>query len=214
MNDEFRSENLPKWENLLKEIFNGKIPETYEWTNKKEIIKILNKLAKSDTLNHVFLASSGGMDLVGASESHEEACIEIHFDGLTSVINPKKLMFESFPEGDYEWAYFRLVLDDLARTNTYDDDRYDYEILTELAPGEYVERSVFDDGYYKGRALSEEARVMGRILKGDLVIFNKASLYKSNPSTYDGRHGVLGIEGFRKHIKEVIKSFNDHADNE
>lgn len=207
MSTEFRNENLPKWESFLKSIFKEDIPERYEWVDNQDIISILDKLGSSDTLNHAFFASSGGMDLITATKSHEEGCVEIHCSDLISIIKPKKLMFESFSEDDYEWAYFRIVLDDLARTNVYDDQRYDYEILTELSPGDYVERSVWDDGYYKGRPLSEEARVVGRILTGDLVIFNKASLYKANPSTYDGRHAILGVEGFREHIEEVLKSF-------
>ena len=209
MSDEFRNENLPKWENLLKSIFPEAIPERHEWTDNKDIISILQKIAASDTLNHVFLASTGGLDLVGASESNEEDCIEIHLTDLISVIKPEKLMFESFADGDYEWAYFRVVLDELARTNVYLDQRYDYEILTELTPGNYVERSVFDDGYYKGRPFTEETRVVGRILKGDLVIFNTASLYKANPDTHDGRHAIAGVEGFRDHIEEVMTYFKE-----
>lgn len=209
MSEEFRNENLPKWENLIKSIFKEEIPERYEWEDNEDIILILNKIASTDTLNHVFFASSGGLDLISASESHEEGCIEIHCTDLISIVKPEKLMFESFSEGDFEWAYFRLVLDDLARTNVYLDQRYDYEILTELSPANYAERSVWDDGYYKGRPLSEDARVVGRILTGDLVIFNKASLYKANPSTYDGRHAILGVEGFRDHIEEIMNYFKD-----
>ena len=108
-----------------------------------------------------------------------------------------------------EWAYFRLVLNDLKRTNTYDDTRYDYEILTELSPGVYEKRSVWDDGYYKGRELSDEARVVGRIMTGDIAIFNKASLYKANPDTYDGRHAGHGIEGFREHIEGIIEKLKN-----
>lgn len=209
MNEEFRNENLPKWENLLRSIFKEDIPERYEWVDNQDIISILNILGASDTFNHVFFASSGGLDLISATESHEEGCIEIHCPNLTSIIKPEKLMFESFSEGDYEWAYFRIVLDDLARTNVYLDQRYDYEILTELSPGNYEKRSVLDDGYYKGRPLPPEARAIGRILTGDLVIFNKASLYKANLDNYDGRHSPLGVEGFRDYIEKIVKKIKE-----
>lgn len=210
MNDEFRRENLPKWESLLKSIFEECIPEHYEWKDNDDIISILNKIASSNTLNHVFLASGGGLDLISARESHEEGCIEVHCEDLICIVKPEKLMFESFSEDYHEWAYFRLVLDDLARTNVYNDQRYDYEILTELTPGNYEKNSVMSDGYYKGKPLPPEARTVGRILKGDLVIFNKASMYKANSSsTYDGRHDTLGIEGFRNHIEEVVDSLKE-----
>lgn len=44
-----------------------------------------------------------------------------------------------------------------------------------------------------GQPLPSIDRVVNRILNGDLVIFNKASLYNANSSTYDGRHSKIPI---------------------
>lgn len=205
MSNEFRNEYLPKWEGLVKSIFNGKVPKRYEWMDIEDIISILNRIGSSDALNHTFFPSGGGMDLASAIQSHEEGCIEINCSGLISILKPNKLMFEYFPEGDYEWVYFRIVTDDLPSTNVYENLRDNYEELTELSSGSYVERSVWDDNEFNGQPLPSNARVVSRILKGDLVIFNKASLYNANPSTYDGRHSEYGAEGFRDHIKDVIQ---------
>ncbi len=145
------------------------------------------------------------MDFTSAIQSYEKGCIEINCSGLISILKPKKLMFEYFPKGDYEWAYFRIVTDDLPSSHVYENLSYNREELTELSPGNYVERSVWDDNNYNGKPLASNARIVSRILKGDLVIFNKASLYNANLSTYDGRHAEYGVEGFREHIRNVIE---------
>jgi len=40
MGDEFRENTFKEWEELLRTIFNGPIPESHSWTEKKDIIKI------------------------------------------------------------------------------------------------------------------------------------------------------------------------------
>lgn len=119
MHDEFREKYLPRWENLIKSIFQGNVPEHFEWSNIHDIVSTLNTIGSSDSLNHTFFASGGGLDLTGAIESHENGCIELNFGGLINILKPKKLMFEYFPEGDFEWAYFRIVTDSLPDSNTY-----------------------------------------------------------------------------------------------
>lgn len=44
MRDEFREKYLPKWENLIKSIFNGNVPQHYEWLTMHDIISILNTI--------------------------------------------------------------------------------------------------------------------------------------------------------------------------
>lgn len=209
MRDEFRKKYLPKWENLIKSIFNGNVPEHYEWTDMHDVISILSTIGNSEALNHTFFASGGGLDLTDAIQSHESGCIELNFDGLVNILKPKKLIFEYFPEGDYEWAYFRIVTDKLSDSGVYENLSSNDEELTELSPCNYVERSVWDANEFNGQPLPSSSRVVNRILNGDLVIFSKASLYNANSSTYDGRHSKYGIEGFRKHIESVIQYLNE-----
>jgi serine/threonine-protein kinase len=209
MRDEFREKYLPKWENLIKSIFNGNVPQHYEWLTMHDIISILNTIGSSDALNHTFFASGGGLDLISATQSHEKGCIELNLDGMVFVLKPKKLMFEYFPEGDYEWAYFRIVTDSLPDSKVYENLSSNDEELTELSPCYYVERSVWDSNEFNGQSLPSNARVITRILDGDFVIFSKASLYNANHSTYDGRHAKLGIEGFKDHIQDAIKYINE-----
>ena len=205
---EFREEYLPNWEKFLKTIFNDNIPEYYEWRDTQDIIRILNEIASSNALNHTFFPSGGGMDLTSAIESHEKGCIEIDASGPINIIKVRKLSFQYFPDGDYEWAYFRIITDDLASTSINEDLIYDYELVMELSPANYVDEYHLEDDQYNGRFMPLNPRLVRRILKGDLVIFNKASLYNSNLDTYDARHDKFGVEGFRQHIKDVIDYFN------
>lgn len=209
MRDEFRNKHLPKWESLIKSIFNDDVPEHYEWTSIHDVISILSKIGNSDALNHTFFASGGGLDLTDAVQSHENGCIELNFQGLVNILKPRKLMFEYFPEGDYEWAYFRIVTDNLPDKGIYKNLSSSDEELTELSPCNYVERFVWDANEFNGKPLPSGARVVNRILNGDLVIFSKASLYNANSTTYDGRHSKYGVEGFRKHIEGVIQYLNE-----
>jgi hypothetical protein len=82
MRDEFRKKCLPKWESLIKSIFNGNVPEHYEWTDMHDVISILSTIGNSEALNHTFFASGGGLDLTDAIQSHESGCIELNFDGF------------------------------------------------------------------------------------------------------------------------------------
>lgn len=208
MRDEFRERYLPEWEILISNIFGEDVPKRFEWTDLNDMISTLKKIGSSDALNHTFFASGGGLDLTDAFKSFESGCIELRFGRMVSILKPKKLMFEHFSEDNFEWSYFRIVTDNLTDSGVYENSSRSDEELTELSPGNYYERSVWDANEFNGEPLSSNARVVTRILNGDMVIFSKASLYNANSSTYDGRHSKYGIEGFRKHIEEVIQYLN------
>lgn len=203
----YRSMQLVKWERLLSQIFSDAIPNYCEWRESSHTIHVLNQIGSSDADNHTFFPRSGGLDLCGVTMAHEEGCLETDFDGTRQILKPKKLVFQAFPGAAYEWAYFRIVTDRLNPTGVYPnlDPDYEFEGLVELSPLLYVERSAWDICEYGGQPLPRTARVVTRILKGDFVIFPKASIYNRNSATYDGRHDRLGEEGFRWHISKVIQ---------
>lgn len=231
MNDEFRQKFLPKWETRIKEIFPFGIPNQCVWENKQDIIQVLNKLALPDNLNHTFLPSGGGLDLVSAKESIEKDCIELKFDGIFDIVKPIRLSFHSF-NFDAEWNYFRLDTGDIQPSGVYEDlssfsykkldgndghrdendDLFCYEELTELEPGVYLDRSIYEYGYYGSDEngdplrLPKNARVVSRTFQGAYVIFCKASLYNANTGTYDGRHNRMTDKMFQAHIQRAIDS--------
>ena len=191
---------MKKWELILQNIFPNGIPEFCKWTNQQEIIKVLSKLGSYDNSNHLFYPDGGGMDLEGASKSYEKNCIEIR-TGFNEIISPKSLTFHSFP--NLNWSYFRIELNQITQTKTYDYTVDFGEEVCEIAPLEYIPRGHWDENEYNDEPLPKNSRLLERRLKGNLVIFGKMSPYNSHSSTYDGRHNNYTDDGFRKYIETV-----------
>jgi serine/threonine-protein kinase len=212
----FQKENLKNWDNFLNDLFDGDIPERYEWNDLQEIILILNKIGIDHNLNHMFFPDSGGHDLHGAADSVEDECIELHFSSgkIAYIVKPDKLSFESFGS-PYEWAYFRLETKQLSPSGVYDDYGDDIkEEIIEISPGRYAERRYWDEGFYgydeegEEKPLSDGARIIIRYFSGSLVIFAKGSIYNIAGRTYDGRHNKMPGEEFKNYIDSIAKGIN------
>ncbi|OMD21326.1 hypothetical protein BJP48_30110 [Paenibacillus odorifer] len=210
-NKEFRDSQLPEWEKLINYLFGSPTPENEVITDIKEIKKTLKKIAKSDASNHTFMPDSGGMDLTGCTKSEESGCLELDFDGITHIVKPKKLIFQSFPDVPLEWSYFNLIVDKLPPSGVYENDDDYYEELTELYPNEYISRGYYDAGEYNGKPLPEDARVVLRYFKGSFVIFSKASIYNlADPlKGYNGTHEKYGEEMFENAIERISKALKE-----
>lgn len=204
MKDEFRIEQLPKWEEMIKTLFNGEVPLNKEWHDREDIVEVLDFIGKNNALNHTFLPQGGGLDLLGCTLSNENECIELNLDSIGHVLKPKRLIFQWFSDADYEWAYFLLESELLQPSGVYEELLYPEEELVEISPGEYIQRGYWDAGEYYGKPLPKEARLIGRYLRGSFVTFSKASLYNANTRTYDGRHNKQSVESFKNHIQEVV----------
>lgn len=208
MKDEFREEQLPKWEEMIRKLFEGEVPLNKEWHDRKSIVEVLDFIGKDSALNHTFLPQGGGLDLHGCTLSNEDDCIELNLGSIGHVLKPKRLIFQWFSDADYEWGYFFLDSDTLKPSGVYEELLYPEEELVELTPGEYIERAYWDEGEYYGAPLPKQARLIGRYLKGSFVTFSKASLYNANTRTYDGRHNKQSVESFKNHIQEVVTHLN------
>lgn len=212
--EEFREKNLKQWKTFLFDLFPGTIPKSFEWKSISEILFVLNKIGSQYNMNHLFFPTGGGLDLTGAKSSYEEGCIELLFDELSYIVKPQSLCFESFGD-EYEWAYFRLEADFLEPSGVYDELSRDLEELTEISPLEYVDRSIWDYGYYgtdedgNEIPLPDTARTIIRFFSGSFVIFAKGSIYNRTSGTYDGRHNQMNSTEFRSHIEGVIEYLKD-----
>jgi hypothetical protein len=217
MRPEFREKNLKDWDELLHVLFGGSIPDESIWKDKTDIIRILNLIGKKPNINHIFFPSGGGLDLVGARDSVEEDCIEIYFHEKTAdIVRPKELIFQSFGN-PYEWAYFRLETNKLEPSGVYENLKGQREELTEITPGDYMDRSYWDEGFTgydeSGRKLllPESARVITRLFSGAFVIFAKGSLYNAINATYDGRHSKMTGEEFKQYIGKTVSGLKEHG---
>jgi len=201
----FYEENRQAWIDIQNRIFPAGIPEHFEWTELIDIISVLNKIGAIDNSNHMFYPTGGGLDVESANLSYENNCIEIS-TGLTDIIKPERLIFESFI--DPLWNYFRIETLELESSSVYekedDNEYFPSEELLEIEAGKYISRSYWDEGEYMGQKLPSSARVLTRHLKGAFVIFAKSSYYNRNSRTYDARHNKMSAEEFRDYIENVI----------
>lgn len=199
----FYQRNDLDWKTIQYKLFPSNMPEYAEWTDVQTITNILNILGGIKALNHMFFDNGGGLDLEGAKLSNEQGLIELDC-GIPYLLKPKRLLFNSF-NSDFEWNYFYLELENIEPIfSSYSGS----EQIVELEPLEYKEHDYienyyekYDDGY---NHRPENYRSIVRLTEGNLVIFRKTSSYNLTPSTYDGRHGEMGAEEFRKYIKTLI----------
>ncbi|MEI0581464.1 protein kinase domain-containing protein [Brachyspira pilosicoli] len=207
--DTFNDENkiqLSNWNFISKYIFGDLAPDSSRWKNIDKIVEILNIVSQSPSYNHMLFSDRGGLDFIKAERANENDCIYIYDSAKgCSIIKPKCLYYEGFND-DFNWNYFLIELDDLERIHS---DERDYEILVEDHPGNYVyiqypQYGVYD--YDKGNKLPEGYKVVNRYLKGKFLIVLKNGIYNSAPSTYDGRHGNMTNEMFRKYIETIIEN--------
>jgi serine/threonine-protein kinase len=198
-----------RWANLIKSIFPHPVDEV-TWTDCNQITDILERIGRVDNTNHVFRPRGGGFDLTGAGRAGELGCIELlNGGGVATIIKPRKLSFHAFGS-DPRWYYFRLECRPLQPSGIYEveEENAKSEELCELSPGEYVERSVWDEGYYGTdedgylMSLPDEARPIIREFEGSFVIFGKYSPYNQDSSTYDGRHSRGTSEQFANYIRK------------
>lgn len=194
-----------KWLDLLKRIFPIQIPEICRWTTNTDICEVLNIISQYENTSHMFIPRGGGMDLLGADFAGENGCIEL-LHGNTTIVKPSSLTFHAVGD-DPQWYYFSFETLQLKPSGIYEKLDSNYEELTEISPGEYEDRSVWEFGYGGIEPLPETARLVIRELKGSFVIFGKYSAYNlagSSDDAYDGRHNRMSEEQFKEYIKRRI----------
>jgi len=209
---DFETENLIVWEKIIRKLFPIAIPNNCLW--KSIIISILNKLGSADNLNHTLFPAGGGHDLTGAKRSPEKGCVEFSTPNSVRIVKPKVLEFNYFPNNT-DWAYFRLETAGLKSITPNANSLFIKEKVTELEPGHYVEKEIWEKGYmgYNEKnnriLLPKSARLVSRYIKGSFVIFAKSSPYNKNHVTYDARHDKMNSKKFRQYIEKCIIKLNE-----
>jgi serine/threonine-protein kinase len=230
---DFERRSRADWAHMIRNLSGGGSPSRVIWTNLGSIIEVLNACARMPDANHMFYPTRGGNDLEGAELASEEGCIALIAGGGPEIVRPRRLLLELIP-AQVEWSYFRLEVDELEPALDRDDDDHDdvdgdvveedqrdhrvatrdslgfgeVEEAVEIAPGEYIERMYWDEGWYgydeggEPLPLPASARLVSRCLRGDFVIFAKLSPYNLDSSTYDARHAKLSTDQFREYIEK------------
>lgn len=207
---DFRVQNPRDWKRLIDGLFPIARPMRAKWEQPAQIIAVLNQLCRIPNVNHLFFPDGGGQDLLGARVAPESGLLSLNCGGVDRYVKPESLSFESFGDtDDYQWSYFRLALAQNPATGIYpdfDEAALVSEELLELGSGEYVHRSSWDENEHDGEPLSKKARLIVRILRGSLVIFQKTSLYNQLAETYLAPHNKVDDERFRKQIAALRAS--------
>lgn len=193
---EATSNQLKLWGDLARDIFEENVQKVQVITDINEIIEILEKIGKSQALNHAFYPSGGGDDLIGSALSSEQQCIEL-ITGKRSaeILKPVSLTFNPIGENP-EWWYYRINTKAFEPSGVYEqiekkqDDNssdtfkstrgkevewlssYAGEELVEISPNNYIERFHWDTGFYGydengfEKRLPDNSRIITRMYKG------------------------------------------------
>lgn len=160
--------------------------------------------------NHAYYPTGGGMDFLSCQMSREQGCLDFMVGERTAtVVCPSALTLDYFPQAPEE-SFFFLELAELAPSDVYQTSVGMSEELVELQPGKFVDRGVWDNGFYghdeDGREmpLSSDARLVVRRFRGGIVLVSKGSLWNNTPKTYDGSYNALGRHGVRQIISTTL----------
>ena len=203
--DAFRRESNVKWRECLHRVSGGAPGHSPTWTDLSQIIEVLQTVGGS-TANHMYFPRIGGLDVTGAGPSPEPGCMEVYCGPERShpeIVRPRSLTL-NFVSGMPSLSYFRIETEALEPSGVYESVEAREE-LVEVAPGEYRERSVWEDDDHE-----PGWRLVTRHLRGAFVIFSKGSPYNLGDryaprlvvgDTYDARHDKMTAAEFRSYIE-------------
>jgi len=213
---DFETENLVVWEKTIRELFPIAIPNNCQFEDRDSIISVLNKISSIVSLAHTLFPVGGGHDIIRVERSTEKEAIELRTPHSVRIVKPKVLEFNYFTN-HIEWCYFRLETGGLKPITPNLDLSVVKEKLTEIEPGRYVEKEIWEKGYlgYDKNGyrilLPKTARLVSRYFRGSFVIFPKSSPYNKNHVTYDARHDRMNSKKFRQYIEKCIIKFNEES---
>lgn len=201
------------WGFLRKELFGaeGEIPDSARWTTPETIVSVLNRIGRTNALNHMHFSDGGGLDFVRAETAPELGCIRVYDDsGECSLVKPKSLEYEGFRD-DICWNYFILDLETLEPVFS-EPEVSDCERLIEDYPGHYVDAKdsvygVYD--YDTGKPLPPESLEVFRYIKGRFLFVMKYGHYNHLNVAYDGRHGKFSsTASFRQYVDFLAENYS------
>ena len=212
---DFETENLVVWEKTIRELFPIAIPNNCQFEDRDSIISVLNKISSIVSLAHTLFPVGGGHDIIRVDRSTEKEAIELRTPHSVRIVKPKVLEFNYFTN-HIEWAYFRLETGGLKPITPNLDLSLIKEKLTEIEPGRYLEKEIWEKGYlgYDKNGyrilLPKTARLVSRYFKGSFVIFAQNSLYNKDHVTYDARHDKMNGKKFRQYIERSILNLSSN----
>lgn len=207
--DDFDSRNKADWAAAITKVFGDAPPRSAHWTDPQAMIRVLTPFM-GDNRNHTMLPGGGGMDMDSIAQSPEFGCLEFcPGNRLADTFRPADLYFEHFPESVWN-SFFLLETQTLEPCGVYAESDEKYEEVTEVSPGEYIDRSHSDTGIHgydengKELPLPSTSRIISRRLRGKFLIVAKQSIWNLADETYDGCHSFMSAQQIRLQIQRAI----------
>ena len=194
------------WNFIEYELFKDLKLTTIKWTDKEEIVRVLNVINSRNAYNHMFLPIGGGMDFVRAELAAEKDCIALIDEAkVYHIVKPKYLLFEKVDNSTTLYDYFLLVCDNIDRvSDEYFTDKY--EELLDIGNGTYISSKdevygVVD--YETGELLPDDYKSILRYFKGTILIVPKQGTYNKIFDAYDARHSYATTDEFNQYMLNI-----------
>ncbi len=197
------------WSGAITRMVGSNPPATATWRGFDSICEALQPFMAQNR-NHTHLPSGGGFDVLAVGRAAERNCLELDIgDKLVLVVRPEALTLEHIPQSPID-SFLLLELAELQPVKGHEHVYRGCEELFELAPGQYIEREVWNRGYLRHNEngyevpLPDEGRLVSRWLGGKLLIVSKQSCWNGDPGTYDGRHNTMNAARIRSIIERSL----------
>ena len=194
------------WTFIEYELFKDLKLTTIKWTDKEEIVRVLNVINSRNAYNHMFLPIGGGMDFVRAELAAEKDCIALIDEAkVYHIVKPKYLLFEKVDNSTTLYDYFLLVCENI---DSVSDECFTdtYEELLDIGNGTYISSKdevygVVD--YETGELLPVDYKVILRYFKGNILIVPKQGVYNKIFDAYDARHSYATTDEFNQYMLNI-----------
>lgn len=207
----YRARSRAEWVERINAVPGASGSASLSWDTLPDMARVLDAFMGSGQ-NHCHFPMGGGHDLTDVRLSRSEpGCLEFRVtNSLVYIGRPVCLRLERI-EAEPAESYLYIEQMELAESGVYltdEDDKAprrirDQEELVDLGGGEYAERGAWDRGFIDDPEdhLPDSARLVNRILRGDLMLVGKASVWNGSGQTYNGLHSKLGSAGVRQLIE-------------
>lgn len=208
-NKKFIRDNSKYWCDLIQKNFGNIPPVSSSWDDIDDCLSVLTPFMGLN-LNHTMLPDGGGLDMIAIRQYHEGEKIELCPTEKTSYVLKFECIYFEYFKSDPGQSFFLLEAGALPPSGVYNQIRRQSEELVEIEPGRFVERSVWDAGYFGHDSQGDEiplpssARLVLRYIGGKFLIVAKSSLWNQTNSTYDGRHNNMSASEIRSQIARAL----------
>ena len=150
-------------------------PRIIKWEAFDSISTVLNRVALTHSLNHMFLPSGGGMDLEGV-KPYKNQYLEMDI-GYKRIVKPKLLQLNVYSNPMFNHFYLETSPIQIQRNDDSIDEEYGYsDRYLQIDEDRYVETWWENYDFYEGEPIANKDIVVVSH-KGAYVIFPKISFY-------------------------------------